>query len=56
MAALVDLMVILWMLLDYLCEKDVLDEAFDYTPHNDAPVLAQPSPEGGEKCGRKCDS
>lgn len=40
-------MLILWLLLDCPCAKAVLHEAFDYAPYNEAPVLAQPSPEGG---------
>ena len=38
-------MLILRLLLDYPCAKAVLDDAFDYAPHNDTPVLAQPFPE-----------
>ena len=48
MTALEDLMLILRLLLDYQCAKAVLHEAFNYAPHNEAPVLAQPSPEEGE--------
>ena len=45
MTALKDPMLILRLLLDYQCAKAVLDEAFNYAPHNESPVLAQPSPE-----------
>ena len=40
-----DLMLILRLILGYQCAKAVLDEALNYAPHNEAPVLAQPSPE-----------
>ena len=41
MTALDDLMLILRLLLDYLYAKAMMDEAFDYAPHNDTAVLAQ---------------
>ncbi len=43
--ALDNLMLIIRLLLNYQCAKAVLDEAFNYAPHNEAPVLAQSSPE-----------
>ena len=33
------------MLLDYDSAKAVFDEAFNYAPHNDTTVIAQPFPE-----------
>ena len=37
-------MLILRLLLDYQCTKAVFDEAFNYAPYNDPPVIAQPFP------------
>lgn len=33
------------MLLDYDSAKAVFDDAFNYAPHNDTPVITQPFPE-----------
>ena len=43
-------MLILRLLLYYQCAKEaVLDEAFNYAPHNEAPVLSQTIPEEVEE-------
>ncbi len=49
MTALEDLVLIIRLLLDYQCVKAVLDEDFNYAPHNEAPVLTQSIQEGVEE-------
>ncbi|KAK0508718.1 hypothetical protein JMJ35_008994 [Cladonia borealis] len=56
MTALEDLMLTPGLLLYYQCAKAVLDEAFNYAPHNEAPDLAQPSPEEAEESSEEIAS